>query len=47
MGQLEGVTSSTVDFVSKKLIFESSNPSNIDRLETEATKINKRLEPEV
>ncbi|MGG1690783.1 heavy metal translocating P-type ATPase [Heyndrickxia coagulans] len=47
VGQLEGVTSSTVDFVSKKLIIESSNPFNIDRLETEATKIIKRLEPEV
>lgn len=47
VGRLEGVTSSTVDFVSKKLIMKTANPDDIDRLEAEATKIIKRLEPEV
>lgn len=47
VGRLEGVKSSTVDFVSKKLIMEIANPVDMDRLESEATKIIKRLEPEV
>ncbi len=47
VGRLEGVTSSTVDFVSKKLIMETANPGDMDRLESEATKIIKQLEPEV
>lgn len=47
VGKLEGVTSSTVDFVSKKLIMEASNPDQLDQLENEATKIVKKLEPEV
>ncbi|WP_394542701.1 heavy metal translocating P-type ATPase [Priestia aryabhattai] len=47
VGKLEGVTSSTVDFVSKKLIMEASNPDQLDQLENEAKKIVKKLEPEV
>ncbi|MFJ5622823.1 heavy metal translocating P-type ATPase [Peribacillus loiseleuriae] len=47
VGKLDGVTSSSVDFVSKKLIMEVSNPDHLDRLENEATVIVKRLEPEV
>ncbi|MFZ7947224.1 MULTISPECIES: heavy metal translocating P-type ATPase [Bacillaceae] len=47
VGRLEGVTSSTVDFVSKKLIMETVKPEEMDRLEEEATKIVKRLEPHI
>ncbi|MDH8001270.1 heavy metal translocating P-type ATPase [Bacillus cereus] len=47
VGKLEGVTSSTVDFVSKKLIMETANPADMNRLATEATEIINRLEPEV
>lgn len=47
VGRLEGIQSSTVDFVSKKLIMETDNPEKMDQLEEEATKIVKRLEPHV
>lgn len=47
VGRLAEVKSSTVDFVSKRLIIEASNPTEWDRIEEEATRIVKRLEPDV
>lgn len=45
--QLEGVTTAAVDFMSKKLILSLDNPSEKNRLEIEAKKMIKRLEPEI
>ncbi|AXI28655.1 cadmium-translocating P-type ATPase [Priestia megaterium] len=47
VGKLYGVRSSTVDFVSKKLIIETSNPEQMDYIENEAKKMVKKLEPEI
>ncbi|WP_141430811.1 heavy metal translocating P-type ATPase [Bacillus sp. 03113] len=47
VGRIEGITSSTVDFVSKKLIIGAASPAELDRLAGEATKTIKRLEPEI
>jgi Cd2+/Zn2+-exporting ATPase len=47
VGQIEGITSSTVDFVSKKLIFAYDQSSNLDQLEIEAKKLIKRLKSEI
>ena len=47
VGKLDGVTSANLDFVSKKLIMEAANSDELDRLENEATKIVKKIEPEV
>lgn len=47
VGRLEKVSSSTVDFVSKKLIVETSDSTQWDRIETATKKIVKRLEPDV
>ena len=47
VGKIEGVTSSTVDFVSNKLVLVTNNPEALDQIEDEAKKVIKRLEPEV
>ncbi|MGG5252070.1 heavy metal translocating P-type ATPase [Neobacillus sp. SM06] len=47
VGKIEGVKSSTVDFVSNKLVLVTNNPEALDQIEDEAKKVIKRLEPEV
>ncbi|MEH6943299.1 heavy metal translocating P-type ATPase [Bacillus sp. JJ722] len=47
VSQLEGISSSTVDFVSKKLIIETEPSINTNHIESEVIKQVKVLEPEV
>ncbi|WP_299512152.1 heavy metal translocating P-type ATPase [uncultured Rummeliibacillus sp.] len=47
VGKLEGVTHSSVDFVTKKLQIKASNPDQMEDLEKKATEIIKKIEPDV
>lgn len=46
-GKLSGVVSSTVDFVTKKLVIEAEDAGKLPQLIEQATEIIKRLEPDV
>lgn len=47
IGELSGVVSSTVDFVTKKLVIEAEDAGQLPQLIEQATQIIKRLEPDV
>ena len=47
VGKLEGITHSSVDFVTKKLQIKVSNTEQMEDLEKKATEIIKKIEPDV